>query len=107
MTKFSAIKRTTLTREEQIARGRRVAKLGSSIDLGRVRRAAGLSQAQVAGQLKIRQENVSRIERQGDIRLSTLAAYVYAAGGDLDITIRLPSGEAIAILEDERIPVPA
>ena len=55
--------------------------------LGEVRRLAGLTQAQVATQLGVRQERVSAIER-GDpdaTEVRTLAAYVAALGGHLEV----------------------
>jgi len=53
--------------------------------LGELRRGRGISQAAVAESLDVSQPNVSRIEQEGDLRLSTLGRYVAALGGDLEL----------------------
>lgn len=57
-------------------------------DLTSLRRAAGLTQADVAGRMGIGQSRVSRIERQSlaSTELGTIAAYVQAVGGDVTVT---------------------
>lgn len=54
--------------------------------LGEVRHAQELTQTQLARTLGVSQAQVSRIERQGDLYLSTLASYIEAMGGDLELT---------------------
>lgn len=61
--------------------------------LAQARRRAGLTQAQVAERMGISQSDVSKLERRGDLRLSTLRAYARALGGRLRIALQLP-GEA-------------
>lgn len=60
--------------------------------LAAVRRARHLTQVQLASVLDVAQPEVSRIERQADMLLSTLASYVAAMGGELQITARFPDG---------------
>jgi transcriptional regulator with XRE-family HTH domain len=50
------------------------------IDLASIRRATGLTQTQLAADLGIGQAAVSKIERQSDMVLSTLASYLKALG---------------------------
>lgn len=52
-----------------------------------VRKAMGKTQAAVAKQLGIKQENVARIEQRGDMLLSTLRGYVRALGGDVRLVV--------------------
>jgi DNA-binding XRE family transcriptional regulator len=59
-------------------------RLGT-LDLGALRRRRGVSQAVVADALDVSQPNISRIEQQQDVRLSTLGHYVAALGGRLDV----------------------
>jgi predicted transcriptional regulator len=66
-------------------------------DLRTLREAVGLTQAEMAARTDMDQSQISRLERQGDTRLSILKRYVEALGGDLKIvatvrgkTIRLP-----------------
>jgi DNA-binding XRE family transcriptional regulator len=53
--------------------------------LAKVRESRGMTQAQLAAQLDVTQANVSRIERQDDLYLSTLKQYIEALGGRLEI----------------------
>jgi regulator of protease activity HflC (stomatin/prohibitin superfamily) len=59
--------------------------------LGELRRAAGKAQTDIASALKIKQPSVSKIEQQADMYLSTLRSYVEAMGGELELTVKLPS----------------
>lgn len=61
--------------------------------LADVRKRSGRSQAEVASSIGTTQSGVSRIERQSDIRLSTLDEYVVALGGRLRLVVELDSGE--------------
>jgi transcriptional regulator with XRE-family HTH domain len=54
---------------------------------------ATLSQDDLAEILKVTQGYVSRLERQDDMLLSRLYAYVQALGGDLEIRAKFPSQE--------------
>ena len=49
--------------------------------LGTLRRTLGLTQQEVAVRLEMTQPEVSKLERRGDVRFSTLNAYVRAVGG--------------------------
>jgi len=55
--------------------------------LAQARQLTGLTQAQVAARMRVRQERVSAIERAdpGATEIRTLAAYVAALGGRLEI----------------------
>ena len=50
------------------------------IDLASIRRAIGLTQVELAVNLGVGQAQISKIERQSDMLLSTLAAYLAALG---------------------------
>jgi transcriptional regulator with XRE-family HTH domain len=57
------------------------------IDLLSTRRAAGVTQVELAAALNTSQGQISRIERQSDMRLSTLSAYLTALGASARLTI--------------------
>jgi DNA-binding XRE family transcriptional regulator len=57
----------------------------AELQLGELRRRRGIGQAAVAEALAVSQPNVSRIEQEDDLRLSTLARYIAALGGDLEL----------------------
>jgi len=60
------------------------------VTLTDVRTARGLSQAAVGRPLEMNQSEVSRLERRGDLRLSTLRGYVEAVGGRLRLVMTWP-----------------
>ena len=55
--------------------------------LAELRELRGVSQAEVADGLGTSRPNVSRIEKEADVRLSTLERYVEALGGKLEIRV--------------------
>lgn len=62
-------------------------------DLAGARRAAGLSQTEVAARMGTSQSVVARLESgQIDARLSTLQRYAAAVGHQLELGIRPPEG---------------
>ena len=62
--------------------------------LRQLRKALGLSQKDLAG---LMQPAVSKLERQTDMQLSTLAGIVQAMGGTLEITARFPDREPVRL----------
>ncbi len=62
--------------------------------LAELRRARALTQAQLASALNVSQAQVSRIEHQADLYLSTLESYVAAMGGSLEL---------VAVFDDTRV----
>jgi transcriptional regulator with XRE-family HTH domain len=59
------------------------------IDLSAIRRAAGLTQTQLAAKLGVGQAQISKIERQSDMLLSTLGAYLTALGVDASLVVEM------------------
>jgi transcriptional regulator with XRE-family HTH domain len=57
------------------------------VDLSSIRIAAGMTQVQLAAALGTTQGQVSRLERQSDMLLSTLRAYLSALGADASLTV--------------------
>jgi transcriptional regulator with XRE-family HTH domain len=70
------------------------------LTLAQLRRIRNLTQTQLAKALQISQPEVSRIEHQSDVYLSTLRSYVAATGGDLDLVARFGDDSASLTLED-------
>lgn len=58
----------------------------AELDLVQARRATRMTQEDVAAAMRTTQENISRIERQRDVRVSTLVAFIRAQGGEVEIT---------------------
>ena len=59
------------------------------IDLASIRRAVGLTQTELAVVLGVGQAQVSKIERQDDMLISTLASYLAALGVEAKIVVEL------------------
>jgi DNA-binding XRE family transcriptional regulator len=72
------------------------------LNLGEVRRRRGLSQATIAASLDVSQPNISRIEQEDDVHLSTLARYVAALGGQLEVRAVFPEETITLLGERER-----
>src|SRR5690348_3124160 len=62
-----------------------------------LRNQRGMTQAQLAALMDVSQANISRVEHQDDLFLSTLRGYVEALGGELEVTAKFPDGETIKI----------
>lgn len=70
------------------------------MNLQELRELAEHTQAQVAAYLETSRPNVARIERETDVRLSTLRKYVAALGGELVISVRFKDRE-VSLTEPE------
>ena len=70
-------------REQRIRRERMLLDL--EVALAELRQRRGLSQRSLAEALGTSQPNVSRIESEDDIQLSTLANYIAGMGGRLEM----------------------
>ena len=71
--------------------------LMAEIDLVVARQTSGMTQEAVAAEMGKSQENVSRIERQRDVRVSTLAQFIQAQGGELEINAVF-SGKRVSLM---------
>jgi DNA-binding Xre family transcriptional regulator len=60
------------------------------VKLAELREARQATQRELAGALEMTQANVSRIEHEDDIYLSTLRRYVEALGGQLEVHAVFP-----------------
>jgi len=74
----------------------RKAGLRAGLKLGELRQRRELTQVALAAEMKTTQANVSRIERSENFYLETLADYVGALGGHLEIK---------AVFADEVVPL--
>lgn len=74
--------------EQRIANYKRLMQAETKLVELRARR--GLSQVAIAEALEVSQPNVSRIEQEDDVYLSTLGRYVEALGGHLEVKAVFP-----------------
>jgi transcriptional regulator with XRE-family HTH domain len=73
-------------------------ELELELALQELREKRGITQLQVAEHLMTSRPNVARIEREKDVRLSTLRRYAEALGGTLEISVRFPDGSRSTLL---------
>jgi len=61
-----------------------------ALALAKLRTGRGVSQRTLAASMNVSQANVSRVEREEDVYLSTLSSYITALGGELRLTAVFP-----------------
>lgn len=66
-------------------RARAEAPIRPVVDLATLRRRLGLTQVELAARLGMSQSDLSKLERRGDVKLSTLEAHLAAVGGRLRV----------------------
>jgi transcriptional regulator with XRE-family HTH domain len=88
--KFSELLDKMPARARNNARERTRA-MAAELTLAELRKAFDVSQEDLARALNVNQANISKIEHREDMLLSTLAAYVQAVGGSLEIVAHFPS----------------
>lgn len=71
--------------------------IAEEVGLAELRKLLGRTQAELARRMNVGQADVSKIERRKDILLSTMREYVEAAGGSLEIVVRLPDRPALRL----------
>ena len=80
----------------------RVEEYGRQIDLilalSAVREAVGMTQEDFAAAAMMSQENVSRIERATDVKLSTIQRLARTAGAQLELNAIMPGGRRVSLL---------
>jgi transcriptional regulator with XRE-family HTH domain len=67
------------------------------VSLTQLREARGVTQTSIAEQLATSRPNVSRIERESDLRVSTLSRYIEALGGQMEVRAVFPDAEVTLI----------
>jgi DNA-binding XRE family transcriptional regulator len=72
-----------------------------ALALSALRSRQRVTQSEVAATLGVSQANISRIEHEEDLYLSTLRDYVAALGGRLEINAVFPDGKVTLIPAEE------
>jgi DNA-binding XRE family transcriptional regulator len=88
---FSELRARIEADPERKARSEAYARaIKDALRLGELRSELGVTQVEMARQLDVTQANVSRIEHEEDLYLSTLRSYVEALGGELELRAVFP-----------------
>jgi DNA-binding XRE family transcriptional regulator len=86
-------------RRERIAIYKRA--MEDALALADLRASQGITQQEVAQTLGVSQSNISRIEHEEDLYLSTLRGYVEALGGRLEVNVVFPDA-TVSLIAAER-----
>jgi transcriptional regulator with XRE-family HTH domain len=100
--KFSEL-REKMSLSSRAESGREFRRRVEEMPLRRLRAARELTQENLASILHVKQSEVSKIERRTDMYLSTLASYVKAIGGTLEVRAAFPGGEIVKINQFESL----
>jgi len=84
------VEKLEATSEGRIALDEERRIMSSLVTLTDLRRARGVTQEELAKAWVVSQENVSRVEHEKDVYLSTLRSYIEALGGHLELTAVFP-----------------
>nr|WP_139307042.1 XRE family transcriptional regulator [Modestobacter sp. DSM 44400] len=68
-----------------------------AMNLAMMRKAASLTQEEVAARLSIRQSAVARTEKADDLLLSTLRRYVESTGAHMSVVVHLADGKRVEL----------
>jgi ribosome-binding protein aMBF1 (putative translation factor) len=83
----------TITPERRAYIEERKIELREEMALADLRQAMGVSQEELAKHLKVQQPAVAKLEKRGDIRISSLSKMIEAMGGSLEIKAHFPTGD--------------
>ncbi len=65
--------------------------------LQELRKALNVTQEQMAVEMGVKQENISRLEKRSDMLLSTLARAISVLGGKLDLTVHFEDKPSVSL----------
>ena len=85
--------RTKMTPRQRMQAAAKARKMMAEMLLAEIRLSVGLTQQDLAKSLHVTQPNLSKLEKQDDMQISTLRRLVEALGGQLEIIAHLPKGD--------------
>jgi len=94
--KFSEL-RAKMSPESQERAAQEAKRMLAEMPLARLREARHMTQSTLANALEMDQSEISRIEHRTDVYVSTLASYIEAMGGELEIRAVFPDSGAVRI----------
>ncbi len=71
------------------------------VGLAAIRRRAGLTQVELAKRMGISQSDLSKLERRGDMRVSTLREYAWRVGAELHLLFEFAEDEIEVKIADQ------
>jgi DNA-binding transcriptional regulator YiaG len=101
---FDELRAHSPERKERVAAYER--SLRAAMQLRELRARSGMTQRQLATRMAVSQEFVSKLERGGDPRLSSITRYITAMGGDVKVVVAMPNQEPIILALPSRDGLP-
>jgi predicted XRE-type DNA-binding protein len=95
MAKSFNVLRAQMSPERRARNAEKAQEMLKELALQELRQALNLTQTQVAELMQMNQAAVSKMERQGDMYISTLQRFVTALGGSLQLVARFPDREVV------------
>jgi DNA-binding XRE family transcriptional regulator len=87
----------SLPAERQAAIKAKTAMILAQLDLPEIRKNMDMTQQDMATALGISQPRVAKLEKGGDVQLSTLKNYLFALGGDLEVRAKFSDGSCVQL----------
>ena len=100
--KFSEL-RNKMSPQARAAADREYERMIEEMPLRQLRAARSFTQARLAALLDVNQSEISKIESRTDMYLITLASYVKAMGGQLEVRAVFPKGPVVRISQFENL----
>ncbi|MDJ0731037.1 MAG: XRE family transcriptional regulator [Crocosphaera sp.] len=98
MTKTLAEMMSNFTPQEQAEiQGEADHLIAEEMILRELRKAYNLTQTEIAKNLVLEEDNISKLEKETDLLLSTLANYIERLGGTLKLVAEFPEKQTIII----------
>ncbi len=88
---WTQIKNETMTKDEQRLAHRLAMRDLAEMELAELRETLQVSQEELAKKLKVTQAAISRLERRPNLLLESIANYIEALGGRLELHAVLPN----------------
>ena len=97
--------RAKMSPESRARAAEKTKALTKDMALDELRAARNMTQEHLARTLGVQQAAISRMERRADVYVSTLADFIKAMGGELEIRAVFPEG-AVRITQFQETPAP-
>ena len=95
MKPWKQIRDEVFTPEEQAMHDAEAKRIIAELPLAQLRKAREVTQKQIATFMAVGQPQITRIEKQADMYVSTLRHYIEAMGGELEVRARFPEGDVV------------
>jgi transcriptional regulator with XRE-family HTH domain len=100
---FDDLAARTMSKASRKRAAERTEALLRDVLLSELRKATGYSQKTLAAKLKMKQPSLSKLEKAGDMQITTLRKIVAALGGEVEIVCKFPKGDVRLVQFDRTL----